>query len=105
MAALAAGNRVMVNFSEFHPKTGEILAKIFADRFPEDEVAVIHGDLETAQSFSELHFDHLFFTGSPKVGSVVSQADARNLVSVPLEIGGKNPGVVARGGIGRGSGR
>src|SRR3546814_16935248 len=60
MAALAAGNRVMVNFSEFHPKTGEILAKIFADRFPEDEVAVIHGDLETAQSFSELHFDHQY---------------------------------------------
>lgn len=96
MEALAAGNRVMLNFSEFHPKTGKILAGIISERFPEDEVAFIHGDIDTARAFSELRFDHLFFTGSPKVGSLVAQAAAKNLVPVTLELGGKNPVVVAR---------
>lgn len=97
MEALAAGNRVMLNFSEFHPRTGDVLADIFARSIPEEEVAIIHGDITTAQHFSELRFDHLFFTGSPKVGSIISQAAARNLVPVTMELGGKNPVVVARG--------
>ena len=96
MEALAAGNRVMLNFSEFHPRTAAVLAASLSKVFPEDEVAFIHGDLGTAQHFSALRFDHLFFTGSPKVGSLVSQAAARNLVPVTMELGGKNPVVVAR---------
>lgn len=95
MEALAAGNRVMLNFSEFHPRTGDLLARIFAEVFPKEEVAFIHGDLDTARHFSELRFDHLFFTGSPKVGSLISQAAAKNLVPVTMELGGKNPVVVA----------
>lgn len=95
MEALAAGNRVMLNFSEFHPRTGDLLAKIFADTFPQDEVAFINGDLATARHFSALRFDHLFFTGSPKVGSLISQAAAKNLVPVTMELGGKNPVIVA----------
>jgi coniferyl-aldehyde dehydrogenase len=96
MEALAAGNRVMINFSDFHPRTGDLLARILNAEFPEEEVAFIHGDVVTAQRFSELRFDHLFFTGSPKIGSLVSQAAARNLVPVSMELGGKNPVVVAR---------
>lgn len=95
MAALAAGNRVMLNYSEFHPRTGELLARIMRDAFPEEEVAFIHGDLETAQAFGKLQFDHLFFTGSPKVGSIISAEAGRNLVPVTMELGGKNPVVVA----------
>jgi coniferyl-aldehyde dehydrogenase len=95
LAALAAGNRVMLNWPEYHVRTGELLAGIFGKAFAEDEIAFIHGDLETAQQFSELRFDHLFFTGSPKVGAIVSQVAARNLVPVTTELGGKNPVVVA----------
>lgn len=95
MSALAAGNRVMLNYSEFHPRTGNLLADIFKDAFAEDEVAFINGDLRTAQAFSTLRFDHLFFTGSPKVGSIVSAEAGKNLVPVTMELGGKNPVVVA----------
>jgi coniferyl-aldehyde dehydrogenase len=95
LSALAAGNRVMVNYSEFHPRTGKLLADLIGDAFPEDEFAFVHGDLETAQAFSTLRFDHLFFTGSPKVGSIVSAEAGRNLVPVTMELGGKNPVVVA----------
>lgn len=96
MAALAAGNRVMLNFTEFHKKLGALLSDIFGKAFREDEVAFIQGDLQTAQAFSKLQFDHLFFTGSPKVGSLVSAEAGKNLVPVTMELGGKNPVVVAR---------
>lgn len=96
MAALAAGNRVMLNFPEQHPRTGALLRKIFAAHFDEREVALFNGDLSTAQHFSTLRFDHLFFTGSPEVGALVAQAAAKQLVPATLELGGKNPVVVAR---------
>lgn len=96
MAALAAGNRVMLNFTEFHKNLGALLADILGKVFREDEVAFIQGDVETAQAFCRLKFDHLFFTGSPKIGSIVSAEAGKNLVPVTMELGGKNPVVVAR---------
>ncbi|WP_052007193.1 aldehyde dehydrogenase family protein [Burkholderia paludis] len=95
LSALAAGNRVMMNFPEYQVQTGRLLAKIVSETFDEAEVAFIHGDLSTAQSFSGLRFDHLFFTGSPNIGSIVAQTAASNLVPVTTELGGKNPVVVA----------
>ncbi|MFB9073565.1 aldehyde dehydrogenase family protein [Citricoccus parietis] len=95
MAALAAGNRVMLNFSEFHVHTGALLSKLFAEVFDESDFALITGGLTTAKDFATLRFDHLFFTGSPGVGSLVAQSAAKNLVPVTLELGGKNPVIVA----------
>jgi coniferyl-aldehyde dehydrogenase len=48
-----------------------------------------------AAAFTTLPFDHLFFTGSPDVGVLVQRAAATHLVPVTLELGGKNPVVVA----------
>jgi coniferyl-aldehyde dehydrogenase len=48
-----------------------------------------------AATFAALPFDHLFFTGSPDVGALVQREAAQNLVPVTLELGGKNPVVVA----------
>lgn len=95
MAALAAGNRVMLNFSEFHVRTGRLLAELFAEAIDESVFAIITGDLDTARAFGELPVDHMFFTGSPGVGSIIAQAAGKNLVPVTLELGGKNPVVVA----------
>jgi aldehyde dehydrogenase (NAD+) len=39
-------------------------------------------------------FDHIFFTGSTRVGHVVMAAAARTLASVTLELGGKSPAIV-----------
>lgn len=96
LAALAAGNRVFIKFPDFHVRTGKVLAEAVSRYFGEDEVAVVTGDLQTAQAFSDLEFDKIIFTGSPAIGKVVATAAARNLVPVILELGGKNPVVVAR---------
>ncbi|WP_412970818.1 coniferyl aldehyde dehydrogenase [Glaciecola sp. MF2-115] len=93
--ALAAGNRAMLKMSEFTPNTNELLAKLIAQEFPLDEVAVIGGEADMAAAFSSLSFDHLFFTGSTQVGKLVMQAAAKNLVPVTLELGGKSPAIIA----------
>ena len=93
--ALAAGNRVMIKFSDMAPRTGEVFARAVASRMSPDEVVVVNGGLETATAFSDLRFDHIFFTGSPKVGRLIASAAGKNLVPVTLELGGKNPAIVA----------
>ena len=95
VAALAAGNRVMIKMSEFTPRTTELLARMLSERFPEDQVAVFGGELEAAQAFSALPFNHIVFTGSPAVGVHVMRAAAANLTPVTLELGGKSPALVS----------
>lgn len=96
-AAFAAGNRVMVKMSEITSHTAELMAQLAPKYFDESEFAVVTGGAEVAAAFAGLPFDHVFFTGSPSVGALVQRAAADNLVPVTLELGGKNPVVVAPG--------
>jgi len=91
VAALAAGNRAMVKVSEFSPRSTALLRRMLGECFGEDEVAVFGGAVEAAQAFNQLPFNHLIFTGSPRVGREVMRAAADNLTPVTLELGGKSP--------------
>lgn len=95
-AAFAAGNRVMIKMSEITPHTAELMRALAPRYFDACELEIVTGGADVAATFAELPFDHLFFTGSPAVGALVQQAAARHLVPVTLELGGKNPVVVAR---------
>ena len=94
VAAIAAGNRVMLKPSELTPRFSELLRQIVAESFAEDEMAVVTGDAQIGKVFTELPFDHLFFTGSTAVGRMVAQAAAKNLTPVTLELGGKSPAIL-----------
>jgi coniferyl-aldehyde dehydrogenase len=94
VAALAAGNRVLLKPSELTPQTSALLARLVAERFAADEFAVVTGGAEVGEAFSRLPFDHLFFTGSTAVGRKVALAAAENLTPVTLELGGKSPALV-----------
>jgi len=94
MAALAAGNRVMIKPSELTPATSALMARMVAEFFAPEEMQVIAGDAEVGRAFSHLPFDHLFFTGSTAVGRLVAQAAAQHLTPVTLELGGKSPALV-----------
>ncbi|WP_163768937.1 coniferyl aldehyde dehydrogenase [Mycolicibacterium parafortuitum] len=94
-AAFAAGNRVMIKMSEVTPRTAALMAELAPRYFDPAELTVMTGDAQVGAAFAALPFDHLFFTGSPTVGALVGQAAATNLVPVTLELGGKNPVVVA----------
>lgn len=94
-SALAAGNRVMIKFSEVTPNTADAYTAAVAMRFSADELTVVTGGAEVGAAFSALPFDHLFFTGSPQVGALVARSAAENLIPTTLELGGKNPAVVS----------
>ena len=89
--ALAAGNRVIIKPSECTPRTAELLREMFAEGFAETEVAVVTGGPEVGKAFSALPWDHLFYTGSTRVGRLVAIEAAKNLTPVTLELGGKSP--------------
>ena len=92
--AIAAGNRVMIKFSDVNSRAGAVLAQAIGEEFDARELVVVNGGLDIASAFSALPFDHLFFTGSPAVGKLVQRAAAENLTPVTLELGGKNPVVL-----------
>ncbi|HEU5483776.1 MAG TPA: aldehyde dehydrogenase family protein [Microlunatus sp.] len=94
VAAVAAGNTVMLKPNSLTPATAEVLAEIIRAVFDEHLVAVFEGGDEVADLLLDQPVDHIFFTGSPKVGRIVMAAAARHLASVTLELGGKCPAIV-----------
>lgn len=94
LAALAAGNRVLIKPSELTPNFSALLEQLVGAAFDPDELSVVNGDAETGKAFVGLPFDHLFFTGSTAVGRQVAQAAAVNLTPVTLELGGKSPAIL-----------
>jgi coniferyl-aldehyde dehydrogenase len=95
IAALAAGNRVMLKPSELTPRTAQFLAEFLGSLFPAEHVATILGGPDVGAAFAKLPFDHLFYTGSTAVGRQVMRAAAENLTPVTLELGGKSPCILA----------
>jgi coniferyl-aldehyde dehydrogenase len=92
--AIAAGNHVMVKPSEVTPRSAEAVARIVAEVFSPEHVTCVTGGPDVAADFSRLPFDHLFFTGSTRIGRLVMQAASANLTPVTLELGGKSPALV-----------
>ena len=92
--ALAAGNHVMLKPSEVTPRSAAVVASIIAEHFSPEYVTCVTGGPEVASAFAALPFDHLFFTGSTRVGQLVMQAAATNLTPVTLELGGKSPAII-----------
>jgi aldehyde dehydrogenase (NAD+) len=95
IAAVAAGNCAILRPSEKVPRTADVLARIVRETFEEREVAcVTEPGVELAGALLALPFDHVFFTGSTRIGRRVMMAAAEHLASVTLELGGKSPLVV-----------
>ncbi|WP_425408021.1 coniferyl aldehyde dehydrogenase [Hyphococcus sp.] len=94
VAALAAGNSVLIKPSELTPRLSEALKQAIASEFDEGVCAVVTGGVEVGQAFTETPFDHLLFTGSTSIGARVAQAAANNLTPVTLELGGKSPAII-----------
>jgi aldehyde dehydrogenase (NAD+) len=94
LGALAAGNCVILKVSRQVPNITVVMEKILA-HFPKELVAMINGDHSISEYLLSQKFDYIFFTGSCKIGKYVMQKAAENLTPVSLELGGKNPCVVA----------
>jgi len=93
-AAVAAGNCCMVKLTDLCSATARIAGVIIREAFDENEVALFEGDVSVAQDLLELPFNHIFFTGSTRVGKIVMAAAAKHLATVTLELGGKSPVII-----------
>ena len=94
VAAIAAGNCVIVKPSELTEHTSKLLVELLGATFEPAEVAVVEGGPAETGRLLALPFDHFFFTGSTKVGKIVAEAAAKHLASTTLELGGKSPAIV-----------
>ncbi|MFM7770153.1 MAG: aldehyde dehydrogenase family protein, partial [Bacteroidota bacterium] len=94
ISCIAAGNTAILKPSEFTPETTRVLSELIANTFPKELVSLIPGDSQIAEQLTALPFNHIFFTGSPKIGKKVMAAASQNLSSVTLELGGKSPVII-----------
>ena len=94
ISAIAAGNCAVIKPSELTPNSAKVISKMVSDLFDENEVAIFEGDANVAKALLQKPFNHIFFTGSPKIGSTVMEKAAKHLSTVTLELGGKSPTIV-----------
>lgn len=94
IGAIAAGNCVTLKPSELSPHTTKALRNLIEDVFSPAYVRVVEGDAQATQALLQSDWDHIFFTGSGRVGKIVAAAAAERLTPVTLELGGKSPCVL-----------
>ncbi len=93
--ALMAGNTVVIKPSELTPLVGLKIGEIFEKAgFPEDTVQIVTGDGRTGAALVMATPDKIMFTGSVATGKKIAESAAKNLTSVVLELGGKDPMIV-----------
>lgn len=97
IAAIAAGNTVILKPSELPSHTSKIMAELINKSFDASFFHVVEGGIEETTALLEERFDKIFFTGSPTVGKIVYQAAAKHLTPVTLELGGKSPAIFTEG--------
>lgn len=94
VAAIAAGCTAILKPSELPSNTSKVMKTLLEECFDIDYVAVVEGGVAETTSLLDLNFDHIFFTGSTRVGRIVYQAAAKHLTPVTLELGGKSPAII-----------
>ncbi len=95
LAALVAGNAVVIKPSEFTPLAALELASLLHQAgVPADICQVVVGDGSTGGALVEAPIDKIIFTGSVRTGKRVAETAAKKLLPVVLELGGKDPMLV-----------
>jgi len=95
--ALAAGNVCVVKPSEDACLSLLRVAQLAADvGFPAGALNIVTGYGHEVGDALARHpgIDHISFTGSPRVGTLIAQAAAERHCPVTLELGGKSPQIV-----------
>ena len=67
---------------------------MIADTFPEEYVAVVQGNRVVNGELFKHRYDLVFLTGSPSLGRIAMEAQAKYLTPMVLELGGKSPCIV-----------
>ncbi|WP_072803275.1 aldehyde dehydrogenase family protein [Rhodococcoides yunnanense] len=91
VAAIAAGNAVVMKPSEVAPATAALAEELVPKYLDNRAIRVVTGAVEETTELLELPWDHIFYTGNGAVGRIVMAAASKHLTPVTLELGGKSP--------------
>jgi aldehyde dehydrogenase (NAD+) len=96
VGAIAGGNCSILKPSDNTKHTAKIIEKLVKETFDEKFVSVIQGpgSIIGPMLIEKYRFDHIFFTGSAKVGKQIMKMASEHLTPVTLELGGKSPVIV-----------
>lgn len=90
--ALLTGNTVLYKPSEFASLTGFKIQELMHEAgIPSDAFTALIGNGRVGQELLAVPVDGVFFTGSYATGLKVAKACAAKMISVQLELGGKDP--------------
>lgn len=94
--AIATGNTSFIKPSEVSSASSKLIAEMINNHFDPGLAYVMEGGVELTTEILKRKWDLVYFTGSPMVGKIVYQAAAKHLTPVILELGGKNPAIIAK---------
>ena len=89
--AIAGGNCVVLKPSEVAPHCAKVLADLVTKYLDPECFVVLNGAAKETQKMLEYQWDHIFYTGSGRVGKLILKAASEHLTPCTLELGGKNP--------------
>lgn len=95
IAAIAAGNTVIIKPSEIASESSKAIEKLINSNFDPAYLKVVTGGVPETTALLAQKFDKIFFTGSTTVGKIVYKAAAEHLTPVTLELGGKSPAIIS----------
>ncbi|HSU16520.1 aldehyde dehydrogenase family protein [Longimicrobium sp.] len=96
VAALFAGNAVVIKPSEVTPRTGALLAELAREAIPghPDLVQVVHGAGDAGAALVRSGVGKIAFIGSPGTGRKILAGAAETLTPVVMELGANDVSIV-----------
>lgn len=94
VAAIGAGNRVVLSMSPRAKATLEVVRQLAARYVSSDVLRVVPAGVQDAPYIHTYRYDYVFYTGGPTFGRTVAQYAAGWLCPCTLELGGKSPVIV-----------
>lgn len=96
VGAIAAGNTAILKTSSKSKATTNLISKIIMDNFRDEYIIHLDNDKIDYDDLLKKSYDHVFYTGGPKVAKKIMKNQADNLTKLTLELGGKSPCIVEK---------
>ena len=94
VGAISAGCTAILKPSPYVPNVSRVLEQMIADTFDDAYVGVVQGNRLVNGELFRHRYDLVFLTGSPSLGRIAMEAQAKYLTPLVLELGGKSPCIV-----------
>lgn len=94
LAAIAAGCAIVLKPSDVAVASQDLLMEIIPQYLDQEAIRCISAGAKEMAYVLEHRFDHILYTGSSSVAKFITEAAAKHLTPVTLELGGQGPAIV-----------